>query len=177
MRKRFGMRALFALIAIGLLMGSMGGAFRVGMWQGYQVGRATAPGEEGDAPDWGPYWAPYGRPFGYGRMPYGHFGGSRPFGLLRPVLTFVLMVFLFGLAAKAFGFWAWKRAWKKTGKDWRRAWACGYPLHGHWHGPPHAPHGPTPPWGCADAESSDEETTEEQVAKVKPDADAAEDEG
>lgn len=176
MRKRFWMRALFALIAIGLLMGSIGGAFRAGMWQGYQMGQATASSEEGTAPDWGLPWMPHGRVFGYGRgpymMPYSRFGGYRPFGLLRPLLTFVLMVFLFGLAAKSFGFWAWKRAWKKTGKDWRRAWACGHPAHGHWHGP----RGPMPPWACDDSESSEEEPSEEQVVKVKPDADTTEDE-
>ena len=183
MRGRFWARGLLALIAIGLLVGSIGGAFRAGVWRGYQMGQATEPGEEGALPGWGHRWAPRGGMYGYGTR----FGGYRPFGLLRPLLTFVLLLFLFGLMAKAFGFWAWRRAWRATGKDWRQVWAHGphghWP-HGHWpHG--HPPHGPMPPWCCGDRESGDEasgagepgqEPVEEQVAKVKPDAGAAESE-
>jgi hypothetical protein len=171
MRVRFWIGALLVLIVIGLLAASIGGAFLARMWRGYQMGQAA--GEEGALPGWGHRWAPRGGMYGYG----GRFGGYRPFGLLRPLLTFVLFLFLFGLMAKAFGFWAWRRAWRATGKDWRQAWAHG--PHGH------PPHGPMPPRCCAAPESGDEasgtgesaqEKAREQVAKVKPDAGTAESE-
>ena len=174
MRRHFFVRAILALAAIGLLAAGMRGAFRTGWWQGYQAGQAAEP-EDGAAP----YWGPRAMPFGPGHM-WPRTYGFRPFGLLRSLLTVLLLLFLFSLAAKAFGFWAWRKAWKGSGKDGPRAWPHGHwphgrPPHGPWsacapRGHPHWPHGPMPPWFWGDAETGETEPTEEQVAKVKPDA-------
>ena len=177
MGRHFFVKAILALAAIGLLVTGMRGAFQAGWWQGYQVGQA-AESEEGATP----YWGPRGTPFGLGHLGPQMYPrmGFRPFGLLRPLFTFVLLLFLFSLAAKAFGFWAWRHA---GGKDWRKVWPHGHPLHGHPHHgrPPHGhwPHGPMPPWCWAapeagETESDEAEPAEEQVAKVKPDAGATE---
>jgi hypothetical protein len=180
MRRHFVVRAVVALIAVALLFGAIGGAFRAGWWRGYQVGQ-VAESAEGATP----YPWPRAIPLGPGHLsPWAY--GYRPFGLVRGLFTFVLLLFLFGLLTKAFGFWAWRKAWKTTGKDWRKAWAHshvrGHPWHhGHsphaprGHCPPRWPHGPMPPWCWGEdepegGESPDEEPTEEQVGKVKPDA-------
>jgi hypothetical protein len=193
MRRHFIVKVILALALIGLLNAGIRGAFRAGWWEGYQADQ-VAETEEGATP----YTWPRAMPFGSGPFGPRAYYGYRPFGLLRGLFTFVLLLFLFGLLAKALGFWAWRQAWKATGKDWRKMWTHGH-AHGHprHHGhaadgrpmhaprgrrPPHWPHGPMPPWCWGDEEEAEgeagevESPDEEQVVKVKPDAEQVEDE-
>jgi hypothetical protein len=176
MKRHFFVKVVLILAAIGLFSAGMRGAFSAGWRQGYLVGQSTEAKE-----DVMPYWRPGRAPFGHGHEGRGlvpHVG-FRPFGLLRGLFMFALLLFLFALAAKTFGFWAWKN---RRGKDWHKLWPDAppphsHPSHGHWpHScPPHGhrPHGPMPPWCWApqeadETESDEAEPAQEQVAKVKP---------
>ena len=180
MRRHFYAKAVLVLAAIGLLFAGTRGAFRAGWWQGYQMGQADESGEERAMP----YWGPYGGGFRGMR-------GYHPFGFARGLLTVMMPLLLLGLFAKLLGFWAWRTMSGSAGKAGHKGWPHGpwtfgcasrHPwAHGH---KPHAhrPHGPMPPWcwgheGAAEEQPDKDEPTTEQVAKVKPDAQATEGEG
>ena len=140
-------KALAALIIIGLLI--LGGLaiHRVGWSQGYKVGQLAAGSDVGATASYGSY-------------------GFRYSGLF---VTIGLLLLLLIVVGKFFRFWAWKMAWGPwmmaggpwmmahgpKGKRWTRHWAK------HWH----RPHGPMPPW-CWDWEEPDEE-------KAEPDAETS----
>ena len=149
------------LLAVVLLFVGMSGAFRMGAWQGYRWGAKQATSGEDARPfvPWGPgsRWGPpmygshWGRPMRGGHL--GRFGS--------------LLLVLLGLGAlmKVFRY-----------KAWHMHRAHGAHPHAPWgHGPhPHAPWGGGP---CCRGQktSGDSETppTDEQVAKVQPEPDAA----
>lgn len=125
----FLVKALAALIIIGLLI--MGGLaiHRIGWAEGYRMAQLAA-GDEGGATV--PY-APYG--FGHPRM----------------FLTVGLLLLLLIVIGKAFRFWVWKMAWGPwmMGGPWMMA---GGPKARHWR----RHHGPVPPWCWWDEEPSEE---------------------
>jgi hypothetical protein len=127
----FWVKALAALIIIGLLI--LGGLaiHRVGWSQGYKLGQLAAGGEKSAT------------------VPYAAYG-FRYSGLF---LTIGLLLLLLIVVGKIFRFWAWKTiggpwmmAHGPQGEYWAKHWAR------HWH----RPHGPMPPW-CWDWEEPDEE--------------------
>ena len=170
MSKRFRRRPLAALFAVALLVIGVLGVYRMGWREGYGLGWMQAqPQEEAPAPStpWGPRMYNRGWPMHGIRRPVagGHLGR---------LLAFGVGLLFFGTLVKflMFGAWHMRRHWKK-----------GAPPHGPWG--PHGPwnhkawkHGPHPwGWGCApwddDEDKSDEAETDEQVAKVQPEPDAA----
>lgn len=123
----FLVKALAALIIIGLLI--LGGLaiHRIGWSQGYRVGQLAAGSEEGVA------------------VPYAAYG-FRYSGLFVTIGLLLLLLIVIG---KFVRFWAWKMAWgpwtmahglkdERWARHWRR------------------PHGPMPPW-CWGWEESPEE--------------------
>ena len=132
--RRFWVRALFGLLAIGLLIGASASAFRVGWWQGYQTGQATE-GDEGQAyvPGWpmvgSGLWTHHRFPGGW-MVPFG--GGS----LLRIGLLLGVLFLIAGLFRSC--------AWRAAGHV-----PHGMP-HRHWHHPHfghHPPYGERPTQG------------------------------
>jgi len=145
-RKWFWVKALATLVVIGLLVAGGFTLSRVSWWQGYRMSQLAMGSEEDTAvPD-----LPFGYGFGHrrlhGRFPLFLFG----VGLLFKVGLFLLLLAVIG---KFFRFWAWKMAYGPASKRWPK----------HWHGH----HGPMHPWCWGWEKPSDE-----QVAKVKPDAQA-----
>jgi hypothetical protein len=138
----FLLKALAALIIIGLLI--LGGLaiHRFGWSQGYKVGQLAAGSEVGAT------------------VPYGRYG----FGYSGLFVTIGLLLLLLIVIGKFTRFWAWKMVggpWRMAGRSWMMAhgpkgkrWAR------HWH----RPHGPMPPW-CWGWE----EPSEEKVEKAEPD--------
>ena len=131
------MKALAALIIIGLLI--LGGLaiHRIGWSQGYKLGQLAVGSEEGVT------------------VPYAAYG-FRYSGLF---LTIGLLFLLLIMVGKFFRFWAWKMAWgpwKMAGGPWKMA---GGPKGERWARHWHRSHGPMPPW-CWDWEEPGEEKAE-----------------
>ncbi len=138
----FVVRALAALIVIGLLI--IGGfvIHRIGWSQGYVAGQLAAGSEEGAAAPYAPYGFGYpGRYFVFAPFP---FGG----GLFLAVGLIILLLIGIG---RFFRFRAWRMAGGPQGQYWTGRW--------------HRHHGPMPPW-CWGWEKPSEESTE----KPEPDA-------
>jgi hypothetical protein len=150
----FLLRALAALIVVGLVIGGGFAIHRISWSQGYRMGQLVAGGEEGAL-------APYslGRP-----------------GLLLTAGVILLVLLVIG---KFFRFWAWHVAWGPwmmahgpwtTARGPRgRTWAAHRAA--HWR----RPHGPMPPW-CWGWEQPPEEgayeheQAQEQENAGQPDA-------
>jgi len=124
----FLLRALAALIVVGLVIGGGFAIHRISWSQGYRMGQLAAGGEEGAVAPYAPYRL--GRP-----------------GLLLTAGVLLLVLLVIG---KFFRFWAWNMAWgpwMMAGGPWAMAhrpkgrhWAAHRAAHRH------RPHGPMPPW-------------------------------
>lgn len=146
----FLVKALVALILVGLLVAGGFAIHYVSWSQGYAMGQRAAEGEEVAEPP--PYL-------------YHGFRPSRHLGLVRPLMCaggFLLLLCIFGGLFRALA--------------WRKMWACGpWAMHhrgAHWRRAAHRAkhwrhHGPMPPW-CWDWDEADGEETEQGDAA--PDA-------
>jgi hypothetical protein len=143
-KKWFLVKALAALIIIGLLI--LGGlaVHRIGWSQGYKVGQLAAGSEQGAT------------------VPYAAYG----FGYSGMFLTVGLLILLLIVIGKSLRFWAWKMAWgpwMMAGGPWKMG---SGPRGEHWARHWHRPHGPMPPWCWGWEEPSEE--------KAEPDAGTSE---
>jgi hypothetical protein len=140
-------RRIFALILIILLVaGLLSIAGYAGWSQGYTMGHLAASGEGGTVAPYAPY------PIGFSPFWFG-------IGLF---VKLGLLLLLFLVLAKCFGFWAWRMAGGPPGKYWAR----------HW--PHHGP--PRPPWHPgweeeASAEQTEQTKPDENTGDVEPDSD------
>lgn len=138
----FLVRALVALIVIGLLVVGGLAIYRTGWSQGYAAGQLAVEGEE------------------VATTPYPHYGFGyvgRPFGFAPFLLGAGLLFLLLVAVGQLFRLLAWKKV--MAGGPWP-------PMAMHWHrfhGP--VSHGPTSPW-CWEWEQSSEEKAE----RAGPDA-------
>lgn len=129
-KRRFWVRALFGLLAIGLLIGASSGAFRMGWWQGYRAAQVT---DNGEGQSYTPGWPMMGP----GSWMHHRYPGGRivPFGagsLLHVGLLLGVLFLVAGLIRSC--------AWR----------AAGHMSHKHWHHPhfgPPWPYGQHPPEG------------------------------
>jgi hypothetical protein len=149
----FLLRALAALIVVGVVIGGGFAIHRISWSQGYRTGQLAAGGEEGAV------------------APYARYGLGRP-GLLLTAGVLLLVLLAIG---RFFRFWAWNMAWgpwMMAGGPWAMArgprgrhWAARRAA--HWH----RPHGPMPPW-CWGWEQPPGEGAQEQENEGEPDAEA-----
>jgi hypothetical protein len=138
----FLLRALAALIVVGLVIGGGFAIHRISWSQGYRMGQLAAGGEEGALAPYGP-----GRP-----------------GLLLTAGVILLVLLLIG---KFFRFWAWHVAWGPwmmargpRGRTWAAHRAA------HWH----RPHGPMPPWCWGWEQPPEEGAHEHEQAQAQESA-------
>jgi hypothetical protein len=130
-------RRIFALILVLLLaIGLLSIAGYAGWSQGYTMGHLAASGEGGTVAPYAPYAIGFS-PFWFGIGLFFKLG---------------LLLLLFLVLAKCFGFWAWRMAGGPHGKYWAKHW--------HHYGPP------KPPWYPDWEEASAGETRQ-----TKPDTD------
>jgi hypothetical protein len=117
-RGRFLLKALFALIAIGVLVGTVSAIHRMAWWRGYREAQWVAEEEQEAMPR--PHLLP-----GLGLLHHGPLFGLFPFvcgaGLL---LKLALILLLLSLIGRLFHWRAWKPAYGP--------WAG---RHRHWYGP------------------------------------------
>ena len=147
----FLLRALAALIVVGLVIGGGFAIHRISWSQGYRMGQLAAGGEEGA-------FAPFA-PYGLGRP-----GLLLTAGVILLVLIVVGKFFRFWARHMAWGPWMMAHGpWAMARGSRRRRWAAHRA--GHWH----RPHGPMPPW-CWGWEQPPEERAQEQENEGQPDA-------
>jgi hypothetical protein len=139
-------RRIFALILVVLLViGLLSIAGYAGWSQGYTMGHLAASGEGGTVAPYAPYAIGFS-PFWFGIGLFFKLG---------------LLLLLFLVVAKCFGFWAWRMASGPQGKYWAKHWPH--------HGPPRPPWHPG--WDKAPAEQTKQAKPDADTGDVEPNSD------
>ena len=116
-----GLRIVSGLVLIAAIAGIAFFAFRAGVAQGSPVTIEVPSGESVPAPY--PYYG-----YGYG-MPFHH-----PFGFVFGAFGFLILLFLFFTALRAFRFLLWGPRWGHHRGPWGRHWENGVPpMFDEWH--------------------------------------------